>query len=1054
MISRIVSFCVAHRWLVLLTTAFVAAVGIYNFTRLPIDAVPDITNVQVQINSAAPGYSPVEVEQRVTFPLETAMGGLPGLDYTRSLSRYGLSQITVVFEDGTDIYRARQLIGERIQAVSGELPTDVDTTMGPISTGLGEIYMYTVEAEPGTLTEEGAPYTLSDLRALHDWVVRPQLRTVGGVVEVNAIGGYERQLHVVPDPYKLTSYNLSFHDVVRALEQNNVNVGAGYIERSGEQYLIRVPGQVEKVSEFAEILLGTHKGQPIYVHDVAEVTFGKELRTGAATHNGRETVLGTAVMLIGENSRDVAADVGRKLEAIQKSLPPGVKIATLYDRTSLVQKTIATVRTNLVEGAILVIVVLFVLLRNFRAALITAAVIPLSMLITVSGMVEYKISANLMSLGAIDFGLIVDGAVIIVENCLRRLSEEQKRFGHALSMKDRFAVVTDATREVITPAMFGSFIITVVYLPVLTLTGVEGKMFTPMALTVVIALLSAMVLALTFVPAAIAIFIRGDVVEKESPVMRWAQKAYDPALGWAMRHQKAIAAGASVLVILAGLGATRFGTEFIPRLDEGDVAVQALRAPGTSLTQSVEMQQKIEKALLKLPEVREVFARTGTAEVATDAMPPSISDGYVMMKPRDEWPDPGKSKEALLEEIDAILATLPGNNYEISQPIELRFNELISGVRADLGIKIYGDDMDTLLASANEVAAVIRQIEGASGVNVEQVSGLPVLSIEIKRDMAARFGLNVADIQDVARAAMGGARAGTLYEGDWRTPVIVRLPENLREDIGRLKDLPIPLPPEHTDETAQPASYSPFDGAMPRVVPLQAVADIRLVPGPNQISRENSKRRITVSANIRDRDLGSFVEEAQAAVDAGVNLPPGYWVEWGGQFEQLVSAAQRLSIVVPAALVLIFALLFASLGNAKDAMLVFSGVPFALTGGLAALALRGLPLSISAGVGFIALSGVAVLNGLVIISFINNLRQQGKGLDEAIWEGASKRLRPVLMTALVASLGFVPMALATSAGAEVQRPLATVVIGGIISSTLLTLLVLPAIYRLAHARET
>ncbi|MEQ8951742.1 CusA/CzcA family heavy metal efflux RND transporter [Parvibaculum sp.] len=1054
MIARIVSFCVQHRWLVLLTAAFVAALGVYNFMRLPIDAVPDITNVQVQINTSAPGYSPVEVEQRITFPLETAMGGLPDLDYTRSLSRYGLSQITVVFEDGTDIYRARQLIGERIQAVSGDLPSDVETAMGPISTGLGEIYMYHLQAAPDTRKADGSPCTLSDVRALHDWVVRPQLRTVAGVVEVNAIGGYERQLHIVPDPYRLTAYNLTFSDVIAALEANNVNVGAGYVERNGEQYLIRLPGQIEDADEFSEVLLGTHNGRPIYVHDVADVTFGKELRTGAATHNGKETVLGTAVMLVGENSRDVAVAVGEQLEKIKKSLPDGISIETLYDRTSLVQKTVATVRTNLIEGAVLVIVVLFILLRNIRAALITAAVIPISMLITVTGMVEYKISANLMSLGAIDFGLIVDGAVIIVENCLRRLSEERKRFGHALSTNDRFSVVVEATREVMTPAMFGSFIITVVYLPILTLTGVEGKMFTPMAVTVVLALLAAMVLALTFVPAAIAIFVRGDVEEKESPVMRWAQRGYEPALAFALGRQKTVTVAAGILVLIAAIGATRFGTEFIPRLDEGDVAVQALRVPGTSLSQSIDMQMKVEEALLSMPEVKEVFARTGTAEVATDAMPPNISDAYVMIRPRSEWPDKSKPKAELLREIDEVLAAIPGSNYEVSQPIELRFNELISGVRSDVGIKIFGDDMEALLASANEVATVMRGIEGASGVQVEQVSGLPVLSIRVKREAAARFGLSIADIQQVVQAAMGGARAGTFYEGDWRTPIIVRLPEPLRQDVGRLRELPIQLPPEHQpDQEFAPASYSPFGVGTPRIIPLREVADITLAPGPNQISRENGKRRITVTANIRGRDLGSFVEEAQAAVEEKVALPSGYWFEWGGQFEQLVSATQRLSIVVPAALVLIFALLFASLGTAKDALLVFSGVPLALTGGLAALALRGLPLSISAGVGFIALSGVAVLNGLVIISFINNLRAQGLRLDEAIWKGAITRLRPVLMTALVASLGFVPMALATSAGAEVQRPLATVVIGGILSSTILTLIVLPVIYRLAHAKE-
>jgi cobalt-zinc-cadmium resistance protein CzcA len=1036
-----------------MATAFVAAIGAYNFTRLPIGAVPDITNVQVQVNTVAQGYSPLEVEQRVTFPLETAMSGLPALDYTRSISRYGLSQITVVFREGTDIYRARQLVGERIQASAAELPNDTETSMGPISTGLGEIFMYSMEFRPD-LASGDISSGKSDIRALHDWVVKPQLRTVRGVAEVNAIGGFERQIHVVPDPYKLTSYGMSFSDLREALEDNNVNVGAGYIEQNGEQYLIRVPGQVETTEQFSEILLGTHEGRPVYVHDIAEVTFGKELRTGAGTHNGTETLIGTAVMLVGENSREVAAAVRAKVDEIQKSLPAGFVIQPLYDRTSLVQKTIETVQKNLFEGAALVIAVLFILLRNFKAALITAMVIPLSMLITITGMVEYQISANLMSLGALDFGLIVDGAVIIVENCLRRLSEEQKRFGRTLHMSERFSVVADATREVMTPALFGSFIITVVYLPILTLSGVEGKMFTPMALTVILALAGAMVLALTFVPAAIAIFIRGNVEEKESPIMRWAQRTYEPGLSWALRHNYTVLSVSIVLLVLTGLGMTRFGTEFIPQLDEGDVAVQALRVPGTSLTQSVEMQTDVEKVLLKLPEVRDVFARTGTAEVATDAMPPNISDAYVIMKDREDWPDPSKPKDVLLAEIEQKLEGLPGSKFELSQPIELRFNELISGVRADIGIKVFGDDMEQLRQTAGEIATVVGGIDGAANINVEQVTGLPVLSIDIDRDAAARLGLNVADIQETVRSAMGGSRAGTFYEGDWRSPVIVRLPENVRQDVDRLRELPIPLPPVHPETTdVSISSYEPFPETMPRVVPLREVANVKLTTGPNQISRENGKRRIVVSANIRERDLGSFVSEAQKRVKANVVLPAGYWMEWGGQFKQLVSAVRTLSVVVPLAMVLIFALLFASLGTAKDALLVFSGVPLALTGGLVALAIRGLPLSISAGVGFIALSGVAVLNGLVIISFIKNLRAQGMHLDEAIWEGASRRLRPVLMTALVASLGFVPMALATSAGAEVQRPLATVVIGGILSSTLLTLVVLPVLYKLAHGAE-
>lgn len=1053
MIEKLVAFSVVQRWLVMIAVLAVAALGAYNYLRLPIDAVPDITNVQVQVNALAPGYSPLEAEQRVTFPVETGLGGLPKLSYTRSLSRYGLSQITVVFEDGTDIYWARTLVNERLGQVKDQLPEGVELSLGPIATGLGEIYQYAVEAHDNALTAEGKPYSPTDLRTLHDWVVKPQLRTVPGIVEVNAIGGFERQFHVVPEPERLSAFKVTLAELVAAIDQNNANKGAGYIERNGEQYLVRSQGQLGSGEEILDIQLGSHEGVPVRVRDVAKVEIGRELRTGAATLDGRETVLGTAMMLMGENSRTVAQRVDAKLKDIQRSLPDGIALRPVYDRTALVNRTIETVQKNLFEGAVLVIVVLFVLLGNIRAALIAALVIPLSMLIAITGMVEANISANLMSLGAIDFGIIVDGAVIIVENCLRLLGKEQHRLGRLLTRRERFASVVAATKEVVTPSVFGTFIIMVVYLPVLTLTGVEGKMFTPMALTVIMALLGAMLLALTFVPAAIALFVTGRVAEKDGVVVRGARVFYEPLLRLAIANRSVVATIAGVLVVLSTLGATKLGTEFIPSLDEGDVALHAMRVPGTSLTQSVEMQHDLETRLKRVPEVDLIFSKIGTAEVATDPMPPNVADTFVMLKPKAQWPEPGKAKSDVVSDLVAAAATMPGNNYEFTQPIEMRFNELIAGVRADIGVKVFGDDLETLVKLADEVQGVLSKIPGAADTRVEQVTGLPILSITPKRDRIARLGLSVATVQEAIEIAIGGKKAGAIYEGDRRFAITVRLPEARRANIDALKQLPIAVPPASADgratRTEQLAVLS-ADKMLPRFVPLSEVATVEFAPGPNQISRENGKRRVVVSANVRGRDLGSFVAEAQAAIDQSVKLPAGYWLGWGGQFENLISASQRLAIVVPVALALIFVLLFTSLGSFKDSIVVFSGVPLALTGGVLALALRDIPLSISAGVGFIALSGVAVLNGLVIIAFINNLRRDGMPLEQAIHDGAMQRLRPVLMTALVASLGFVPMAIATGAGAEVQRPLATVVIGGIVSSTILTLLVLPALYRMIH----
>ncbi|WP_116389024.1 CusA/CzcA family heavy metal efflux RND transporter [Cupriavidus taiwanensis] len=1040
MFERLIRFAIAQRWLVLLAVLGMAALGLYSYTRLPIDAVPDITNVQVQINTAAPGYSPLETEQRITYPVETVMAGLPGLEQTRSLSRYGLSQVTVIFRDGTDIHFARQLVNQRIQEARDQLPPGITPAMGPISTGLGEIYLWTVEADPGARKPDGTAYTLSDLREIQDWVIRPQLRNVPGVTEVNAIGGHARAYVVAPDLERMASYGLSLADVVGALEKNNDNVGAGYIERRGEQYLVRVPGQVRSLDEIGDVIVGSAQGQPIRARDVASVQTGGELRTGAATENGREVVLGTVFMLIGENSRAVSQAVDRKMAEINRTLPAGVKAVTVYDRTTLVDKAIATVKKNLLEGAVLVIAILFLFLGNLRAALITALVIPLSMLFTFTGMVHYRISANLMSLGALDFGIIVDGAVVIVENCVRRLAHAQAARGRALTRDERLQEVFAAAREARRPLLYGQLIIMVVYLPIFALTGVEGKMFHPMAFTVVLALLGAMVLSVTFVPPAVALFIGNRVAERDNRLMAWARRRYAVLLERALAGTPVVLAGAGVAVMLCLAIATRLGSEFVPSLNEGDLAVQALRIPGTSLTQSVAMQQQVETALkAKFPEIERIFARTGTAEIASDPMPPNISDGYIMLKPESQWPEPRRTRDALIAAIRAEVGKLPGNNYEFSQPIQLRFNELISGVRSDVAVKVFGDDNAVLEQTANRIAAVLQEIPGAAEVKVEQTTGLPMLTVRIDRNQAARYGLNLRDIQDAVSIGIGGKVSGTFFSGDRRFDIVVRLPESVRADVDALRRLPVPLPKDA--------------GARTSYIPLSEVASVEMAPGPNQVSRENGKRRIVVSANVRGRDIGSFVPEAEAAIRARVQIPAGYWTSWGGTFEQLQSATGRLRVVVPLALGLVFVLLFAMFGNVKDGLLVFTGIPFALTGGILALWLRGIPLSISAAVGFIALCGVAVLNGLVMLSFIRSLRESGHGLDHAIREGALTRLRPVLMTALVASLGFVPMALAIGTGAEVQRPLATVVIGGILSSTALTLLVLPVLYRLAHRHD-
>lgn len=1053
MLEAIIRFSLQRRWIVMGVTLLGAAVGAFSFTQLSIDAVPDITNVQVQINTAAPGFSPLEAEQRITFPIETSLSGLPRLDYTRSLSRYGLSQVTVVFEDGTDIYFARQLLGERLREATAKLPPGIEPELGPIATGLGEIFHFVLAAEPGATDADGQPWDAMALRTLQDWVVRPQLRTVPGVTEVNTIGGYVRQIHVLPQPDRLVAYGLTFRDLLDGLARNNANVGAGYIERNGEQVLVRAPGQVADLEDVREIVVGHHAGIPIRIRDVAEVAVGHDLRTGAATENGEEVVLGTVFMLMGENSRTVARRVNAKLESINRTLPDGVVAKAVYDRTKLVDRTIATVRSNLVEGALLVVAVLFLLLGNFRAAFLTALVIPLSMLLTFAGMARGGISGNLMSLGALDFGLIVDGAVIIVENCIRRLAEANEERGGPLPLAERLDVVADATRQVVRPSVFGVTIILIVYVPILALTGVEGKMFHPMAITVILALLSALVLSVTFVPAAVALLLGGRVRERENPLLRVARRGYARVLD-AVLPRPLPAIGVAVLLVVASLAlGSRMGREFIPSLDEGDIAVHALRIPGTSLTQAVEMQGALERTLGRFPEVSHTFTKIGTGEVANDPMPPNVADGFVILKDRAEWPDPRKPKAELVREIEEAVERLPGNRYEFTQPIEMRFNELIAGVRSDVAAKVFGDDLDVLAGLGDEIAAALEEVPGAADVSVEQSTGLPFLEVDFDRPALARFGLSLDAVQQVVRIEIGGEAAGQLFEGDRRFDLVVRLPEALRADLDALARLPIALPEA---EASREDSLRLASGgqAARRVVPLGAVAALRIDTGPNQVSRENGKRRVVVTANVRGRDIGSFVADAQTRLEQRVQLPTGYWSTWGGQFEQLESATRRLQVVVPLALLLILAILAGVFGSLRHALLVFSGVPLAWTGGILALWLRGIPLSISAGVGFIALSGVAVLNGVVLLSFINELRREGMPLADALRAGALTRLRPVLMTALVASLGFVPMALATSAGAEVQRPLATVVIGGILSSTVLTLIVLPVLYRLVEARRS
>lgn len=1032
MLEAIVRLAIARRGIVLMLIIGLIGLGIWNFNRLPIDAVPDITNVQVTINSAAPGFTPLEAEQRITFPVETAMAGLPRLESTRSVSRYGLSQVTVIFEEGTDIYFARQQVSERLSTTRSDLPANINPELGPIATGLGEIFMFTVDAVPGATNDDGSPVTPMDLRTVHDWIIRPQLLRVPGVVEINPVGGYKKEIQVLFDPTLLLSYGLDHEDLVTALEANNENRGAGFIEYNGSQWLMRVSGQVQALEELGSIPITTVNGLPVRVSDVARLELGEALRSGAATQDGHEVVMSTVFMLIGENSREVANNVSIALEEINESLPAGITATPVYDRTTLVDQTLDTVQKNLLEGALLVIAILFLFLGNIRAAVLTAAVIPIAMMMTITGMVQMRVSANLMSLGALDFGLIIDGTLIIVENCIRRLAQNYNR--GVLPLKERMDIVADATVEVIRPALFGAFIITAVYIPILTLTGVEGKMFHPMAITVIIALISGMLLSITFAPACVAYFFRKPVKESRNPIMAAAKFVYQPVLKFSLKFHWAIIILAVGIVIWCANLYTRLGTEFIPNLDEGDIAMHALRIPGTSLEQAIQLQLLLENEVRNLPEVVRVFSKIGSAEVATDPMPPSVADTFIILKPREQWPDPEKPKEQVVAELEALVTQVPGNRYEFLQPIQMRFNELLSGVRTELAIQVFGDDLDLLADLGTQIETIANTVPGAADVAVEQSTGLPVLTIEPKREIIARYGLDIRNIQNTVAVALGGVVAGKYYEGDQRSDIVVRLDSKQRNNPDSYERIPITL----------------NDGS---VIPLGELVNFNLESGYNQIYRENGKRRVVVSSNVRGRDLGSYVEDVQVAVEENIELPPGYWVEYAGTYEQLQSASTRLTIVVPVTLLLILTILVLALNSVRDALIIFTGVPLALTGGVLALTIRGIPFSISAGVGFIALSGIAVLNGLVMLTFIRRLHEEGKDLTTAIMDGASIRLRPVLMTALTDAIGFVPMAINTGIGSEVQRPLATVVIGGVITSTLLTLLVLPALYRLVHGQK-
>ncbi len=1054
MISGLMALSVRARWAVIFIIAILSGIGVWQLSKLPIDAVPDITNNQVQINTTDPGLSPIEIEKRVTFPVETALAGIPGLESTRSVSRNGFSQVTAVFKEDVDLYFARQQVSERLAQARDDLPEGVQPQIGPVTTGLGEVFMYTVDfANPGGkgaavkdgqtgwqsdgsfLTPEGERLTddiarSAYLRTVQDWIISPQLRTVPGVAGIDSIGGFQKHYLVEPDPVKLSAYGVSFSELAKALEAANLSVGANFLERGGEAYLVRADARIRSINEIADAVIATRGGVAVRVKDVAAVRIGGELRTGAASMNGHEVVVGTALMLIGENSRTVAKAVGEKLETIERSLPVGVKVTPALDRSKLVNATIATVQRNLFEGALLVAIALFFLLGNVRAALIAVLIIPISFLMTGIGMNTLGVSGNLMSLGALDFGLIVDGAVIIIENCLRRLAERQHREGRLLDLRERLEETLLASQEMIRPTVYGQAIIFLVFAPLLTFSGVEGKTFAPMAITLMLALAAAFVLSLTFVPAMVALLIRGKVAEKEVWAISKIKQHYEPVLRRAVAKPAPFIGAAVGIFVLAGVTFTFLGQEFMPQLDEKNLALASQRVPSTSLEQSVRMQRGVEQAITSLPEVDYMFSKTGTAEVATDPMPPNISDGFVMLKPQKDWPEGVNTKEDVIARVEAKANALIGQGYELSQPIELRFNELIGGVRGDVAVKIYGDDLDKMSAAGARIAAALQSTPGAADVRVEQVTGAPTLDVQFDRAAIGRFGLTVEEVADTVSAAMAGREAGLLFEGDRRFDVVVRVPQASRNDLDALGALPVMLPAE--------------PGQLRRSVPLSQLARFTHAEGLNQISREGGKRRVVVQANVRGRDVGSFVTEARPKVEA-VALPPGTWIEWGGQFQNLQAASQRLAIVVPICFAAVFALLYLALGGFAPALAVFIAVPLGLSGGVFALALSGINFSVSAAVGFIVLAGVAVLNGLVVMSSIRQRLADGMALGQAIIDGAMEKVRPVVMTGLVPAIGFIPMAVASGTGAEVQKPLAMVVIGGLITATALTLLVLPAI---------
>lgn len=1044
MIDKLLDFSIKHRWLMAVSAFGIIVLGIIDFKKLPIDAVPDFTNKQVQINTAVTGLSPIEIEKQITCPIEWAVQGVPGIEEIRSVSFYGVSQVTAIFKDDVDIYRARQLLSERLTAAKEDLPPSVETPfLGPIWTGLGEIFFWSVDAKGPKA--DGTEYSPIDLKVIQEWIIKPQIRGVPGLAEVNSIGGFEKQYIVSPDTMKLLSFGFTFRNVLDALSSNNANVGGGYIEHRGEQYLIRSTGLIQNEDDIRNIKLGNRDDTPIYIKDVAEVSIGGDLRTGAGTKDGAEAVLGTAILLSGENSRVVASRVADKIKSINKALPQNVEIKTLYDRSYLVDATLNTVRNNLFEGAALVIAVLFLILGNIRASLIVASVIPLSMCIAVSGMVHNKISGNLMSLGAIDFGIIVDGAVVMIENIVRRLSNKKDELGRPLKINEKLDLTYSAAAEVAKPTIFGVIIIMIVYIPVLTLSGVEGKMFAPMAQVVLLALAGALLLTFTVIPALAAIMLNGEKnIKFEEKFDLLVKKRYEAWLELALANKKRVLLSTLALFFLSLIVFLQLGSEFTPRLTEGAIAIQPSRIPSISITESIRLQCEVEKELLKnFPdEIQGIFARTGTSEVVTDVCGQEVSDTFITLKPKNKWKK-AKSQEQLVAAMQKVVAGIPGQNYEFSQPIELRMNELISGVRSDLAVKIYGEDLSIMTDFAKRAAEILEKIKGAQDIKVEQASGLPFLTIDVDRMAIARYGLNVKDVQDVIEIAIGGIKAGEVMLGDSRFDLVVRLPDNKRADIEFLKNLPIPLPANNDSKhilVSLKATMLPY-------INLSELAKINLAEGPRLIKREDGKRRVVIQCNVRGRDLGGFVNEAQKKVEAGLGrLPDGYWIGWGGQFENLIAAKDRLYVVVPLAMALIFIMLFAAFGNMKPALLVFTGVPLALTGGILLLWIARLNFSVSAAIGFIALSGIAVLNGVVMMSFINSLRADGLSLMDSVKQGCVLRLKPVLMTAMVASMGFVPMVISSGMGAEVQRPLAIVVIGGVFSSTVLTLFVLPILY--------